>query len=290
MRYAITTTLLLTISSPLFAQAKGKPLEVSIQNVNDRRTAQSFAAVVITVELPKIKTGDVSASRVILREATDENGSSLLEESDQEVPMQNNGALMYSSDTTSPFTLNLQLKSPSSRSVTMVKSVRGEMELYMPGRDPNSTATIPKFMTMQGKAVANKALKANGIEVSIVSPAQFEAEKKKLAEKRRVEAKAEGYDEASLAGVVESFLSMFFTPQESDIVLKVKDPQKKIQEIVYVDAKGERKPAMMREEEGFTVLSTWSEKPGADWTMKVNMKTSKNVTRHPFELTNIKLP
>ena len=53
---------------------------------------------------------------------------------------------------------------------------------------------------------------------------------------------------------------------------------------------GETKRVNMNEKKGITVLSTWGEKPEADWSMRVNLKTSKNLVRYPFTLTNIALP
>jgi hypothetical protein len=37
-------------------------------------------------------------------------------------------------------------------------------------------------------------------------------------------------------------------------------------------------------------LSTWVGKPQADWKMRVSMKTSKNIVRYPFALSDVPLP
>ena len=82
----------------------------------------------------------------------------------------------------------------------------------------------------------------------------------------------------------------YVNPEEGDVLLKVNDPNKRIESIAYIDPSGESKHVNLREKNGIVVLSTWGEKPQADWTMKVNLKTSKNVVRYPFALTNVPLP
>ncbi|HYR28148.1 MAG TPA: hypothetical protein VEU30_06755, partial [Thermoanaerobaculia bacterium] len=168
--------------------------------------------------------------------------------------------------------------------------VRGEIELYLPGKDPNSVAEIAKFTTMSGKALSHKALKANGVEISMVSAAQLEAEKKKRAEAKKKEYAEMGYEGDDLATMVTDFLGSLLGAEENDLYVRIKDPKNAIQDIAYVDAAGEVKMVNAREDEGFTLLSTWSGKPQADWKLRVSMKTAKNVVRMPFALKDVPLP
>src|SRR5688572_2836111 len=62
----------------LFAQ-KATPIDVTIHQVNDRRTSGSFSQLAITLELPKIKSSEITASRVLISSATDSSGRSLLD-------------------------------------------------------------------------------------------------------------------------------------------------------------------------------------------------------------------
>jgi hypothetical protein len=37
-------------------------------------------------------------------------------------------------------------------------------------------------------------------------------------------------------------------------------------------------------------ITTWGEAPGADWRLRVKMKTPKNVVRHSFVVRDVALP
>jgi hypothetical protein len=270
---------------------KARPIDVKVVQVNDRRTKGHFSRLTLAVELPSVKLGEVQASRVLLTKAVDDSGADLKIPSEDEPQLQTNSSLMYLEGDAlkKPASVSIEMNNPA-RDATKVAEVRGEIELFMPARDPNSVATIAKFMNQSGKALSHKALKANGVEITMVSAAQIEAEKKKGAAAKRKEAEAEGYGAEYVETMVNSFMEMFFAPQENDVVLRIKDPKKRIESITYVDAKGAVKPVMMNEEEGFTVLSTWSEKPAADWGLRVNMKTAKNLVRYPFVIADVALP
>ncbi|HEV7768651.1 MAG TPA: hypothetical protein VGQ76_26880, partial [Thermoanaerobaculia bacterium] len=189
-----------------------------------------------------------------------------------------------------PATVTVSLLNPD-RKATSVKEVRGEIELYMPGKDPNSVAEVAKFMSSVGKPLTNKALKANAIEIAILSPAQIEAERKRIREVKRKEAKESGWEDgADLDSMLESVTSSLLTVEESDLLVRIKDPNQRIQEIVYVDSAGETKRVSTRDDEGLTYFSTWGEKPQADWKLKVSMKTAKNLVRHSFALKDVALP
>jgi len=167
--------------------------------------------------------------------------------------------------------------------------VRGEIELYMPSKDPNSVAEIAKFLSFSGKPLAHKALKANGVEIALVSPAQLAAEKKKYAEAKRKEYVDLGYEGESLDSMVSSSVDSFLSLDERQVLLRVKDPNDRIQEVVLIDGAGETKRGSLRDEEGFAIFSTWEE-PKADWKMRVSMHTNKNLVKHEFVLKDVPLP
>jgi hypothetical protein len=169
--------------------------------------------------------------------------------------------------------------------------VSGEIELYMPGKDPNSIAEIPKFVTQSGKALTHKALKANGVEISMISPAQLDADRKKKAEAKKKEYAEMGFSGEDLENMLKSFLeSLLGMNAENDVYVRIKDPNKRIQQITYVDPAGDVKNVIVQDEEGMARLSTWAGKPQADWKMRVSMKTAKNVTRYAFALSDVPLP
>lgn len=296
LRYVIACVLVVASSVESFAQ-KGKapagsgPVELSVKQVNDRRGGQFFERLELVVELSGVTAGEVSAARVLLRSAVDDSGRSLIAEDASELPLQETGGSRFEDDEDrkKPARLSFSLESPA-RTASTVREITGDVELYMPSKDPNSVALIPKFLSSKGKALSHKALKANGVEISMVSEQQFEAEKKRLAGLKRQEMAKEGYPEESITSILESFLEYFPTPEPNDVVVKIKDPRKAIHEVSYVDAEGQTKRVSLQENEGFTFLSTWEGAPEAGWSLRVNMKTPKNVVRRPFILKGVALP
>jgi hypothetical protein len=281
----------LLFAQPLLAQPKAKPAEVVINQVNDRRTSGSFSQLTISLELPGVKASDVAASRVLVTSAVDDSGKSLLDADAHQPQLESSSRMRMGSDDGSspPATISVTLKNPD-RKATKVKEVRGDIELYMPSKDPNSTAEIPKFLSSSGKPLAHKALSANGVEIALVSPAQLAAEKKRRGEAKRAEAKAAGLEGQGLEEYISNYLESLLKVDDDEVLVHVKDPNKRIQQLSYVTAAGETKQVSAHDSDGFTRLSTWGEKPQPDWKLRVSMTTPKNIVRQPFALTDVPLP
>ncbi|HEV7238079.1 MAG TPA: hypothetical protein VGQ36_02485 [Thermoanaerobaculia bacterium] len=271
-----------------FAYVSAFAVDVTVNRVNDRRTGGSFSLLDISMELPKIKSVDVAASRVLVTAATDETGRDLIDHEMSEPSLETNHRLGNETAAT-PVTVSVRLKNPD-RKASKVSEVRGEIELFMPSKDPNSVAEVAKFLSFSGKPVTHKALKANGIEIAVVSPAQIAAEKKRLGDAKRKEYEGYGYEGENLDNAVSSYLEYVLRLEPSDVVLRMKDPNNRIQEIVYVDAAGEIKRGSLRDDEGFKILTTWGEAPQPDWKLRVSMRTPKNLVRHAFALKDVPLP
>ena len=281
------TLALLLLTTAAAAQQK---IEVAVKQVNDRRSSGSFAKLALSLELPKVQSFDVAASRVFISSAVDETGRNLVDAEAGEPPFELNPRTMMGRDTApSPSQVAIMLNNPD-RKATKVREVTGEIELYMPGKDPNSIADIPKFTTMSGKALAHKALKANGVEISILSAAQIAAEKKKRAEAKKKEYAEMGYSGEDLENMLKDFLESLLGVEENQLLVRIKDPQKRIQDINYVDAAGDVKMVSINDEDGLTMLSTWAGTPQPDWKMRVSMKTPKNVVRYAFAVNDVPLP
>lgn len=280
----MNTMLNALIASTLFAATL---VDVAVHRVNDRRTGGSFSQLDIVLDLPKIKSAEVAASRVVVTSATDETGRDLLDP-ERETQLEPNYRMGRDAGT-EPVNVSLTLKNPA-RTATKLKEVRGEIELYMPSKDPNSVAEVAKFTSFSGKALSHKALKANGVEIALVSPAQLAAEKKKLGDAKRKEYVELGYEGETLDTVVASYLESVLSVADHDVLLRVKDPNKRIQEIVFVDGAGEVKRAGVNDEEGFTIVGIWGEPPQPDWKLRVSMRTNKNLVKHAFVLKDVPLP
>jgi hypothetical protein len=226
---------------------------------------------------------------VTVASAVDETGRDLVDrEKVPELESTHQGVIGRNNPADTPASVSVTLKNPA-RNATKVKEVRGEIELYMPAKDPNSVAEIAKFLAGSGKPFPHKALKANGVEIALLSTAQVDAEKKKRAAAKRKEYAEMGFSGEDLENMMKDFVSALLGVEESELLARVKDPNARIQEITFIDGAGEVKPVMMRDEDGVTLLSTWS-KPEADWKMRVSMKTAKNVVRYAFALSDVPLP
>ena len=117
MRTTITIALALFAAS-VVAQPKATPVEVSIKQVNDRRTSGSFSQLTISLELPKISSRDVEASRVLIAAATDDSGRSLVDPEAGEPQLDPNfrGSLTGRDDKVPPpASVNVTLKNPDRR-------------------------------------------------------------------------------------------------------------------------------------------------------------------------------
>jgi hypothetical protein len=281
--FAVTLTLL---STTLFAQ-KAAPVEVKVDQVNDRRTNGSFSQLMIQLELPKVQSQDVQATRVLVAAASDDSGRSLINPEAGEPMLEQN--YRRAGAESKPATVSITLLNPD-RKAKAVKEVRGEIELFMPSKDPSSVAEIAKFTSFAGKPLAHKSLKANGIEMALLSNAQIEAERKKILDAKRKEFAEMGWEGENLDNAVNNYKDSTLPVDENELLMRIKDPNKRIQDIAYVDAAGEVKQVSTRDDEGFVYLSTWHGKPEADWKLRVSMVTPKNLVRYPFTLRDVALP
>ena len=286
MKKAIAFILILLFNVVASAHQK---LDVSVKQVNDRRTKGFFSELNIALELPKIMSPEVAASRVLVSSATDETGRDLVDHEKQEPQLETNMRATMQSDKPVPAQVSLTLKNPDRRAMK-VKEVRGEIELFMPSKDANSVAEIAKFTSFSGKTLSHKALKANAVEITMFTQAQVDAEKKRRADAQKKEYTEAGYDAETIAQMLANMIESLFNVEENEVVVRIKDPNKRIQQVNFVDAAGDVKHVMMREDEGLYRLSTWEGKPQADWKLRVSMRTPKNTARYSFALSDVPLP
>ncbi len=274
---------ILLLATAVHAQQK---LDVQVQYVNDRRTTGSFAQLGITLELPKLKSSEVGGSRIVIARATDDRGNDLVDH--EATPQLETNARLHMKESTAPANVTLNLKNPDRKAKT-VKEVSGEIELFLPGRDPNSIADLTGFVPQSGKPMANKALKANGVEITFLTPKQIDAEKQKRMDAKKKEYLDAGYEAEGVNSMVESEFESFAS-DENELLAIVKDPNQRIQDVAYIDGNGELQMASMRIEDGIARVSTWSGKPQANWKLRVTMQTPKNLVKYPFSITNVALP
>lgn|GEM_PF-995969 len=275
------------------APAKATPANATLKTVQDRRTEGHFPRCTLGIELPDIPAHEARASRVVVMKAVDDLGTNLVREdaADTRLEPTQRGSFGKPKDGPPPPTIVFaELKNPP-RKATTLKEVSGEIELYIPGRDPNGEAEFPKILSMAGKPLAHAALKENGVEISVLSEAQIGVERKKAGEAERAKAKKEGItDEDTIRSMVEYAVDSFPKGGEGQIVLRVKDPKKAIQDFKMADGEGNPQFNGKSDEAGLTILEFWGDKPKPDWTMKVLMQSDRSLVRHTFVFRDVPLP
>jgi hypothetical protein len=280
--------------APPKKKAKPAPtptLKASVSQVNDRRTTSFFSQLSIRLELEGIAASEVSAAKVKITKAVDDTGRDLTDPEKEEPQFQTMmGPMSLGEDADRPAMLEVTLKNPDRDALT-VKEVTGEVSFYMPGKDPNAVADFPKFKSLAGKPITHRALKANGVEISVLSEAQLEADKKKAMEAKRKEAKAEGADEEAITYMVSSVEEYFLKPDAGEFVLRIKDPKKLIHELSFLPPSGEPQRLFSQERDGgYTVISSFGETVDENWGLRVSLRTPKTVSVHKLELKDVELP
>jgi len=279
---------------PSAAPSKATPANAKWVSVKDRRTAGSFPSCTLGIELADYTAWEVTAARVVVTTAVDDLGTSLVKGDGAEARLEptQRGQLgkPAAGKPAPPSLVFAEMKNPP-RKAKALKEVSGEIELLVPSRDPNGEAKLAGFLGLAGKPIANAALRANGVEISILTKAQVDAERKKAEAAETAKLKKEGYDDPdTIRSTVESALSYFPKGEEGEVVLKVKDPKKAVQEIKAFDGKGERVFSGSSEQAGFRVLSFWNEKPKPDWSLSVVMVSDRSLVRHTFTFRDVPLP
>ncbi|MHB1044992.1 MAG: hypothetical protein ACYC4P_03185 [Thermoanaerobaculia bacterium] len=273
---------------------KTTPANARMTALQDRRSDGHFPRCTLGIELPDYPAHEVTAARVVVKKAVDDLGTDLLKEDAADVRLEptQRGQFGKPDDgkAAPPTIVFAEMKNPP-RAAKVLKEVSGEIELFVPSRDPNGEARIERFLSLAGKPAAHPALRANGVEISFVSKAQLDAERKKAEEAETAKLKKEGYEDAdSIRSMVESALYSFPKGEEREVVLKVKDPKKAIQEIKAFNGSGERVFGTDSEESGFRVLTFWNDSPQADWTLSIQMRSDSSLVRHTFAFRDVPLP
>lgn len=267
------------------------PLKAVLVEINDRR-AESFPALTLTLSLPDFTAAEVGGQRVVVREAVDDTGASLVPEGAADARFEANEAPpTRKSAASEPATIQLKLKSPS-RSAKTLKTLSGEVELYVPGRDPTSSATIAKFASKVDQPLSDPALAANGVKVTVVSAKSLAARKKAAGEEARKKALKDGWDADMVKSEAESAEKQFLWNYDAryQTLLKVSDPKERVASYAYVDPQGKEAPVRDMEMEGYTLLTHGTDAPGADWGLRVRLKTQKSQFRHSIALKDVPLP
>lgn len=268
------------------------PKDVKLTSILESRSAGGGALCYLHFELPDIPAIDARASRVVVRKAVDDRGTDLVWAADPNEGLSPTDARSVKPGEVTPappLEVSARIKN-APRTARVLKEVSGEVEVYVPRLDPNGEATFPRALSWEGKPLAHAALRANGVEIRMLSREELTAERKKVEADARQEATKDGYSAEMVEVKVRNSLDELPKWQEGQIILRVTDPKEAIQEIELLDGKNEAQWYGRSSKAGFRILEVAGGKLKPDWTMKVLFLSEKSLVRRAFVLRNVPLP
>jgi hypothetical protein len=292
--FALTLLLVAPLAMPGAGTASEPPApatRASIVSLGDVRGGSAFSRLEIEVEFPDFPAAEVAAARLHVRKAVDDTGRDLVPEEDRKAPLEpiRQGRSAGPDEKPAPAVVQMKLRNPA-RKAKQLAEVSGEIELYLPARDPNAVAIIPNIPAWAGKRLESPAFAASKVRIAMLTTEQLEAEKKREAEKRKEEARKHGVLGEMLEPLASAFLQAFFTPEAGDVVLMVEDPDGRVVQMALLDAAGEDQTTGRMQQQGLNVLSSSRRGPGPDWSLEVRLKTPKTQVLRSFTLKDVRLP
>ena len=298
MRASLRLGLILLVAAGAWAQSG---VGVEVDEVTDNRFSvdpntewQMRGSLELRVKLTGSNLDKAAAARVIVKEAKDDKGNSLLQKNPQ-IP--DFFGREYNSGT-----LQLRLGQPA-RTASTVR-IKGTLELYVPSRDPNASLKIEKPLAKLDAPLSSKALKAAKIDITPLSREGYDSAMKarKITEddiaKMRAEAKKQGVDEKEVEMAIElakAFEGIGAEPlAENAIVFSGKKADfDRIYRIEVLGADGNPINTGSRgtSTRGESVLMTInpSEAPPPNAPLQIMLLTDKAKVSYPFDL-KVELP
>jgi hypothetical protein len=287
---AVAPFLLLLVSTLVAAE----DVKVTAGNVEDQRFSDDrFGGLTIDLAFKGSALADVKAVRVRVKSAKDDAGTVLYKPERDDKPRDFEE---YSANRQpGP---QVHLSSPSRDASTV--DVAGEVELFLPGRDPNTKMRFERFLGALDKPISNSALKSAKVEITPLSAKDYKARQEKNRPKKEdiiAEGKKQGVSEAEIQqalSLMDALGSLSEAPSENSILVETKDPDGRIIAIDVVRSDGAELSAPSRSSSGGRELKMvkieLSEKPPADAALLVTLRTAKSVVTVPLDLRGVALP
>lgn len=204
MRIAICLGMAILLSTPAYGQSKvGVELEEVVDNrvsIDPNAEFQLRGGLEVRVKLTGNGLDKALAARVVITEAKDDKGTSLMEKA--------RGVPDFSGREYNNGTLNLTVGQPA-RTASSVR-IKGNVELYVPDRDPNANVKIPNAFAKLDVPIPSKALKAANVELTLLSPAGYNAliKSRKITDKDIEELRAAGKKEGATDKEIETVIEL----------------------------------------------------------------------------------
>ena len=287
------------LTSNATASAQVRVLEGS---VNESRRNDGFSSgLQVDLKVVGDVLKDAKGIRVAVEKALDETGKNLLDEKKVEKDFKEIN-LQGENNTK----LSLELK-PSERKAAVIREISGYLEIFLPTKDPKAVITVANVLKGTGKPIVSPALKAAGLEVTVWTRDQYEVRKKAEEERIRKEQDEkrkkggaqplEELGELLVEGLSKIFGGMFggFDElSETSVVLTIKDPNTRLLDVAFEDARGKPlKTGSSRsagDRETKTRVFELDEKLSDTARVTFATVTPASIIKVPFKLTNVALP
>jgi hypothetical protein len=291
MRALTSRAALLFLGFSLAAAAHAQTgVGVEVDEVIDNRLSAGMQTGDLEVRVKLKGTGleRVLGARMAIKEAKDDRGNALASgafaSTDFTPRDENNGILRVS------------LRQPA-RAASSVR-IKGTVDLYVPGRDPGSVVRVDQALAHPDKPLSAKMLKAEKVDITLLSPAGYAAlmKSRKITDddvtKIRAEGKAHGASDKEIEAVIamaKAMESLDAEPSEGTVLLS--GSKSAFAHIFRIEILGEDGKPMNVPERG---LSTRGEasvmtikpsaKPPANASLQLYVLTAKSRLSIPFEL------
>ena len=266
------------------------PVRASVGEVTDNRTTGSFSSE-CKVELKFI--GDAAADagtvrRVRVTEALDELGRDLRpgKEDDESFSRSSSG-----SHSGGALKTEVKLKNPS-RNATVIKSLKGEVELFSPTAANGGLLTLKDALAHPAEPIASAALTKYGIVLMYLTKETYEAKKKEIEAQEKASAGAAGEKLGEAFG--EMFKGMFggmmSSSKKDALQMYVKDPQKRIINLEFQDAQGKALKTAGKWSSSNFQQTELNAPPPPDTQLAIQLAVPEAVQTFPFEVRDVALP
>ena len=282
------TCLAFFLALPLTATAqteqKSAPqIQVSVGDVTDNRTTGTFNSE-CKVELKF--TGDAAADaqsvrRVQLSEASDTTDRDLIPKDDSE----NSSHSFGFGQSGGALSTEVKLRNPS-RNATAIKVIKGQAELFNPTEANGGLLTIKGILQHPAEPIQNPALAKYNIQLIYLTKEAYDAKKKE------VESQQNG-DQKMGEAFGQLFKGMFggmVSDSKNAIQLYVKDPDKRIIDLKFVDGQGNPLKSSQSWSSDDFRSTDFDSPPPPDTQVKIQLATPESLKTYSFQVENIALP
>jgi hypothetical protein len=279
---SVVSTCVLLLS-PAFAQEPA--IKTMLVEVSDNRTTgKFFAGAEVKLSLIGESLSQMRGVRsTLLTKAVDDTGKNLVKNDDSS----RSRAVMLWLDRierSGAVQRTIKLENPARRA-TMIKELTGTIELLAPARDPQSVFSVKNLAAQFGKPLNLPALRANGIEMTVLNKVHFDALRKAQ------EAKLAPADGAKAIGnALRQMFSGFIQVNENDLAFILKDPNQKLADIELLDGAGKPLKPEGRTVTGELLILSFDQKLPDALELSGVLVTAKSVVKIPFTLRDIALP